>query len=153
MNTVPLFTLGEDTRETDLKDTAEQNLSLPASDTRPSIQQCFRRLNLLVDFHMTTKRPVLKLPSLVQQSRSFFQQGLRSSCCESFPKYISVLDSSMATKAQDDTYDLADNTNSSRSLLLPSTMRWNSGRHHQPLQQPASPYPRGQFMPTFSPQF
>lgn len=51
MNTLPLLTLGEDTREIYLKDTAEQNLSLPASDTRPSIQQCLRKLDLLVDFH------------------------------------------------------------------------------------------------------
>lgn len=61
MNTVPLLTLGEDTRETYLKDTAQQNLSLPASDTKPSIWQCLRKLNLLVHFHMTTKLPLLKL--------------------------------------------------------------------------------------------
>lgn len=63
MNTLPLLTLGEDTREIYLKDTAEQNLSLPASDTRPSIQQCLRKLDLLVDFHMTTKLALLKLQS------------------------------------------------------------------------------------------
>lgn len=61
MNTVSLLTLGKDTRETYLNDTAEQNSSLPASDRRPSIEQCLRRLNLLVDFHMTTKLPLLKL--------------------------------------------------------------------------------------------